>query len=153
MGVIHPFAVEGHERIGDGTILASRDEHFLAAVGMQQHQIGAGIHQGGMRDLRPHGSDLVALSRSADIDNIVVVLDGLISREGRRIDVDRLKVEPLCWLGLLGQTQASRRDDRYGTYNQQHTKREEPYHRSLFYVKGEGRWGTPPSSSLPPWNR
>ena len=119
--IIDPFAIERDERIGDGAIFAAVDQHFLAAVGMQQHQVGAGVHQGGVGDLRPDGSALVAPSRSADVDDVVVVLDGLVGRERRRIDIDWIEIEPL--FRLLGQTQTGRQDDRQGTESQEPTTR------------------------------
>src|SRR5262245_51385580 len=42
-----------------------------------------------MGDLRPDGPALVALSRSAGVDDIVIVLDRLVGRDVRRLDVDR----------------------------------------------------------------
>ena len=63
--IIDPFAVEGDERIGDGAVVAARDQHFLAAVGMQQHQVGARVHQGRMGDLGPAGCGLSSPLRGA----------------------------------------------------------------------------------------
>src|SRR2546422_6129627 len=43
MGIKHPLAVEGNVRIGDRAVVAPLDQHLLAAVGMQQHQIAARV--------------------------------------------------------------------------------------------------------------
>ncbi len=39
--VVDPLAVERDDRVGDRAI-AARDQQFLAAVRMQQHQVGPG---------------------------------------------------------------------------------------------------------------
>src|SRR5438132_674904 len=75
-------------RQGDGGILTALDKPLLLAVGMQQHQVGAGIHQGRMRNLRPGGAALVSIARGADVDDVVVNLDALVGREVWRGHVD-----------------------------------------------------------------
>src|SRR5207247_834328 len=65
----------------------------LLAVGMQQHEIGAGVHQGGVRDLGPDGPAPITLARSTDVDDVIVVLDAFIRADVRRIDVEILEEE------------------------------------------------------------
>ena len=57
--VINPLAVERNHGIRDRS-LAPRDQHFLVAVGMQEHQVGAGVHEERAGNLGPVGSDVIA---------------------------------------------------------------------------------------------
>ena len=86
VGVVDPLAVEGDVRIGDRA-LAAGDQDFLAAVGVQQHQVGAADpHVGRMVGIRPDERRLLLAvpvldeARGADVDDVVVVLDRLVRR-------------------------------------------------------------------------
>ena len=74
--VINPLAVERNHRVGDGS-LASRDQDFLRAIRMQEHQVGAGVHEERAGNLGPVGPHLIAAPRCPHIDNVVVELDRL----------------------------------------------------------------------------
>ncbi len=84
VGVVDPLAVEGDERVGDRA-LAARDQHLLVAVGVQQHQVVAGVDVGRVGDLRPGRRPLLAVAcdepRRADVDDVVVELDRRVGRE------------------------------------------------------------------------
>ena len=97
--IIDPFAVERDGGVGEGAVVAAGDEPLLAAVGVQQHEVGARFHEGGVGDLRPQARLVVALPRRADVDDVVVVLDGRILGDGPRVDVDRVDEE---WFLVLG---------------------------------------------------
>jgi hypothetical protein len=88
LGVIHPGRVERNVRVHDGAVLAA-DQHFFAAVGMQQHQVSAFLHSRRIGKLRPPRPLVVAVARRAHVDDVVIVQDGLVGRDRRRIDVER----------------------------------------------------------------
>ena len=97
--IIDPLAVEGNGGVGDGAVVAARDEQFLTAVGMKQHEVAARIHEGRMRDLGPQAGLFVAPARRADVNDVVVVPDGGVLGDGPRMDVDRIEEERLLVLG------------------------------------------------------
>ena len=51
--------------------IAARDQHLLAAVRVQQHQVRAGIDARRVEDLGPGGVGRVAVARLADVDDVV----------------------------------------------------------------------------------
>ena len=108
VGVVDPLGVEGDVGIGDRA-LAARDQHFLAAVGVQQHQVGRGPQVDGLAGVRPDRRQavlaVVALdeARRPDVDDVVVVLDRLVGRDGRRVNAQR----PLRRFVLAGQRLAA----------------------------------------------
>src|SRR5262249_42206464 len=96
VGVVDPLRVEGHVGVGDRALVAG-DEDFLAAVGVQEHQVRRGAEVLGLPGVGPDGrGPLLAVgagdeARGADVDDVVVVLHRLVGRNGRRVDAQ----EPL----------------------------------------------------------
>ena len=97
VGVVDPLGIERNVRIGDRAVAAA-DEEFFLAIGMQQHQIVAGIDIGGMPDFRPDRWPLLAVAsldeaRRADVDDVVIDFDRRIGSErfGDRIELRRRK--------------------------------------------------------------
>jgi hypothetical protein len=70
VAIVNPAAVERDEGVGDGTHPA-RDQHLLAPVGMEQHEVRPGIDLRGVRNLGPRGVGRVAEARLAHVDNVV----------------------------------------------------------------------------------
>ena len=87
--VVDPLAVERDHRVGDRARCRPSTSTSSRAVGVQQHQVGAGVHEHRVGDLGPVGADVVALARRADVDDVVVELHRLVGRDGLRRDVDR----------------------------------------------------------------
>ncbi len=51
--VINPLTVEGDGRIGYRFVPRDRDQHFLLAIGVQQHEVGARFHAPRIANLGP----------------------------------------------------------------------------------------------------
>ena len=68
--VITPLRIEGEKGIRDRAI-AARDEHFLRAIGMQQHEIRTGIDARRMEHLRPDRARRVTEARLPHIDDVI----------------------------------------------------------------------------------
>ena len=98
--VIDPLAVERDHRIGDRA-LAARDQDFLLAVGMQEHQVGAGVHEERAGNLGPVGADVIPAPRGAHVDDVVVQLHRGIGGDVRHLDADGRR-DVLVILGPLG---------------------------------------------------
>ena len=81
-----PIAVERNIRVGHGAV-ARLDQNLFAAVGLEQHQVGPGIDGHGVKYLSEASELLIAVARRPHIDDVVVVLDRLIGRDVRRVDV------------------------------------------------------------------
>ena len=97
-----PLAVEADHRIGDRAV-AAFDQHFLAAVGVQQHQVGPRLHRHRLRKIGVEPLvDLVAGPVGPDIDDVVVVVDRLVALDVRNDDVDRRFEELLFGIGSEG---------------------------------------------------
>ena len=112
--VVDPLAVEGDHRIGDRAV-AALDEQFLAAVRVQQHQVGPRLQRDGGGEVGVEALvDLVAGPRSADVDDVVIVLDRPVGRDVRHLNVDRVEVSLL--LAFLAQKsgQAQRQECEQG---------------------------------------
>ena len=92
--VINPLPIETDDRILHRPFLAAANEHFLRPIRMQQHQIRPRLHEHRPRDL---GIEflvrMIPGPMSADIDDIVVVLDARIIMNRLRMDVDRIEIE------------------------------------------------------------
>ena len=99
--IVTPLAIEGDERISDAAVAAC-DEHFLRAVGMQQHEVCSGIEPRRMEDLGPGGIRIVAITRLADIDDVV----GEGSREGGPERGEQHNHENDKWEGWSGWSSA-----------------------------------------------
>ncbi|PYK99823.1 MAG: hypothetical protein DME19_07255 [Verrucomicrobia bacterium] len=69
--VVAPLAIERNERVRNAAVPA-RDQHLRTAVGTEQHQIRAGIKARRMEDFGPDRVGIVAVTRLADIDDIVI---------------------------------------------------------------------------------
>src|SRR5262245_18357865 len=79
VGVVDPLGVERDVWVGDGAF-AALDEDFLLAVGMQPHEVVAGVDVGWVSDLRPGRGPRFAVTalhkpRGPDVDNVVIDLD------------------------------------------------------------------------------
>src|SRR5579883_1142639 len=72
-GIIDPLAIKRHHRISDGP-RPSTHQHFLTAVRMKQHEVGAGIHEHRVGDFRPVGADGVSPPWRTDVDDVVIEL-------------------------------------------------------------------------------
>ncbi len=106
MRVVDPCAVERHHRIGDRTV-AALDEAFLLAVGVQEHQVGAGLEHDRAGEVGEEALvNLVPGPASTDVDDVVVVLDTLVGRNVRNVDVDRIEVELFLLLPRERQAEA-----------------------------------------------
>jgi hypothetical protein len=89
--VVHPLAVERDDRVRHRALVAAVDQHLLAAVGVEQHQVGARLRVHRTRDLRVElAVDGVAEAVGADVDDVEVVLDRLVRRDVRDVAVDRV---------------------------------------------------------------
>ena len=88
-------AIQGNHGVGDGPILPALDEDLLGSVRVEKHQIRAGIHQRGMRNLRPGRLGLVPEPRRAHVDDVVVVGDRGILRDRLGMDIEVIQKERL----------------------------------------------------------
>ena len=70
VAVVDPLRVERQDRIGHAAIAAGNQD-FFTAVGMQQHEIRAGIEHRRMENFRPIGVLVVAESRLAHVDDVI----------------------------------------------------------------------------------
>jgi hypothetical protein len=68
-----PLPVEGNKWVCYSAV-APGYQNLLRAVGMQQHQIGAGIESGGMKNFRPDGVGGIPVPGLADVHD--VIMDG-----------------------------------------------------------------------------
>src|SRR6185295_8401463 len=114
--VVTPLAIERNERVRDAAVAAD-NQHLFAAVGMEQHQISAGVESGGMKDLGPDRVGVVAVTRLPDIHDVVVHRGGecgkLQSKEDNQKGTEVAELDvPVASLragrtsGLLGTTRA-----------------------------------------------
>jgi len=90
MRVIDPFAVERDVRVGHRARAASHQDVF-AAVGAEQDQVGAVVHDVRLKDLRPIRLGLVVLARRADVDDVVIDLHRRVRPHRLRVHVERLR--------------------------------------------------------------
>ena len=95
----NPLPVIRDDRVSHRTTPASHEQFFLA-VRMEQHQVCSGLHcdRLGKVCIIPF-MDLVSGAPRSDVDNVVVIFDGRIRRDVRRIDVKHLFEQRLV-LGL-----------------------------------------------------
>jgi hypothetical protein len=69
-GKIDPVAVKGHVWINNRAI-TSRHENFLAAIGVEKHQISSWLHMNWVFYFGPPSIDVITVPWCADIYNIV----------------------------------------------------------------------------------
>jgi hypothetical protein len=74
--VIHPLAIERDVGIGDCAVVATGHEQLFAAIGAQEHQIGARFQRHGSGNVGIEAlMNLVAGAACADVDDVVVVVN------------------------------------------------------------------------------
>ena len=78
--VVDPLAVEGDERVGDGPSSPPATSTSSLPSGCSSIRSAPGSMRARVGDLGPAGCGLVALARRADVDDVVVVLDGGVLR-------------------------------------------------------------------------
>ncbi len=95
-GVVDPLAVEGDEGIGDGRFFVGLDEDFFGAIGMEEHEVSAGLHKDGAGDLGVVlFLDRVAAAFGADVGDVVVVVDGFVGGDEGDVNVDGVAIQLL----------------------------------------------------------